>query len=455
VLEKLKVTSSWPWKTSLRTRFVLGITTVLIPLLILAGVSYLSLRDVVDAFDSLADDAAAEMHESLWLQNLLLRASMPPNDYLITGKHEERAKFERLQGQVDEAFAAFLRRPSLRDRQRSLMTQANAAWRQGQRLAQQLLALPYPRTNPSAARIMERMDSYIYTAADKVDQVHGSALQEIAEQRDHAHATLRRDKFMLAGTFAAGLTISVFTALLLLHSILVPLRHLDRGVTRLAAGDRGARVVVTAEDELGRLAAAFNIMATNLERTQESLLALSTHDGLTGAITRREFQRLLDIELSRAQRHGRSLCLMLLDLDHFKVVNDTHGHPAGDAVLRSTVHLLQQKIRPGDVLARYGGEEFIIILPDITADAVLPMAHRVLTLVAENNIPLPAGPILRVTTSIGVACFPRDADAALSLVVAADHALYAAKNAGRNCARCAGDATTSPRQPSPTRMADT
>jgi len=158
---------------------------------------------------------------------------------------------------------------------------------------------------------------------------------------------------------------------------------------------------------------------------------MAVTDGLTGLYNRRYFQQALERELSRADRGGGSLALLLLDIDHFKVLNDTYGHAIGDAVLKKIATVLHETLRKGDVLARYGGEEFVVLLPQATYQGAQEFAQRVWKAVGTAKIH-PAGRGHRVTASVGWALLPDDADTAEALVDAADRALYFAKESGRD-----------------------
>lgn len=154
-------------------------------------------------------------------------------------------------------------------------------------------------------------------------------------------------------------------------------------------------------------------------------------DGLTRAYNRRVFDDRLRSEFAYSARHNRPLSLMLLDLDHFKRVNDTHGHPAGDTVLQVVAKQIESALRTEDVFARYGGEEFAILARDTTLSDALVVAERIRTLVAGTPVPW-CGGCLGVTLSIGVTCnVPVVADAE-QLIRKADSALYEAKSSGRN-----------------------
>lgn len=155
-------------------------------------------------------------------------------------------------------------------------------------------------------------------------------------------------------------------------------------------------------------------------------------DALTGLNNRGEFQRQLKEEEERARRYHRSLSLLMLDVDHFKHVNDTHGHQAGDEVLRALAACLREQIRPVDHAARYGGEEFVVILPETSNEGALDLAERLRMAVAGTVVPVAEGRTIAVTISIGVATFPADAGSEAALIAAADAALYAAKQGGKN-----------------------
>ena len=180
-------------------------------------------------------------------------------------------------------------------------------------------------------------------------------------------------------------------------------------------------------------------LAYNRVRTQLASMVLS--DPLTGCLNRRGFEQALAREISRASRAGSELALLVLDLDHFKLVNDTYGHPAGDEVLRAAGRLLLQTARVGDIVARVGGEEFAILLPATGADGALRFATRLCDLVRAQPFPVSTqGAAIRVTTSIGVAAVaPRNSrDSGSEGAVLAHHAdvaLYAAKRSGRDQAR--------------------
>ena len=157
----------------------------------------------------------------------------------------------------------------------------------------------------------------------------------------------------------------------------------------------------------------------------------ATTDALTGIANRRSFDEELALEWRRAHRIGDSLALVLLDLDDFKKVNDTHGHPAGDAVLRTIGEVLGSGVRQIDLAARYGGEEFVVLVPESDLKGAAQLAKRLRLAISNARAELPDGRLLKVTASFGVAV-KGDLTSAEQLIAAADDALYEAKRAGKN-----------------------
>jgi diguanylate cyclase (GGDEF)-like protein len=181
---------------------------------------------------------------------------------------------------------------------------------------------------------------------------------------------------------------------------------------------------------------------SHLQRLAE-LRELALRDGLTRCYNNKYFKRRLEQELSRAGRHPSSLTVAMLDIDHFKRINDSYGHPAGDVVLSRLASILNASVRSHDVVARYGGEEFGIILIEAGAVEAAVVANRLRERVQGHRFEVPGqmGEPLAVscTVSMGLADF-RKGDNPVSLLQRADAALYHAKNAGRNRVSVASEA---------------
>jgi diguanylate cyclase (GGDEF)-like protein/PAS domain S-box-containing protein len=172
---------------------------------------------------------------------------------------------------------------------------------------------------------------------------------------------------------------------------------------------------------------------TRRRKLEDDLRLRATVDGLTGIANRNHFIDTGDLEVHRARRYGRPLSVVLIDLDHFKQINDTHGHGVGDAVIKSVVRACLGSLRTIDRMGRLGGEEFAALLPETTREGAAIVAERLRAAIAAMAIELDGGAPLMTTASIGVATIAdSDATRVDALIARADRALYAAKRAGRN-----------------------
>jgi diguanylate cyclase (GGDEF)-like protein len=210
----------------------------------------------------------------------------------------------------------------------------------------------------------------------------------------------------------------------------VPLKtqHITLGALILG-GKRGAfdAVALRVLGIVANQAAAILLTIHQKERHRE----LAVRDGLTGLYNRRAFTELLSQAMAREDRQGGCFGLLLFDLDHFKKLNDTFGHPAGDAALKHTARLLDRHLRRGDQAARYGGEEFAAILPGADQEGALHLAERIREALAATPVVF-EGARIGVSASFGAAVWPSDGREADALLASADRALYAAKQTGRN-----------------------
>ncbi len=230
--------------------------------------------------------------------------------------------------------------------------------------------------------------------------------------------------------------------------------------------DLGGAHVVNAEDltafvreRITELTVAMHLENVDLTRQREDLMKRATTDPLTGIGNRAAFDDRLAAELERAVRHQRPITLLMIDLDHFKKLNDTHGHLAGDRVLQAVANVLDDNIRKIDFASRYGGEEFTVIAPETAEEGATYLAQRICDRMQALSLDWEGTPMV-VTASIGVAvCLePFDPKGATALIQAADEQLYAAKHAGRNCVKLRiiespPKSNSTSNQPEPTPMA--
>ncbi|MDH5592026.1 MAG: DUF484 family protein, partial [Gammaproteobacteria bacterium] len=221
-----------------------------------------------------------------------------------------------------------------------------------------------------------------------------------------------------------------------LHSVaLLPLVRQNKLIGSLNLGSRNPDRFQSnmATQFLQHLAAVISACIENA-RLQENIKQVGLRDPLTDINNRRFFDQRIDEETNKALRNQQPLSCLFIDLDHFKQINDTHGHQAGDSVLKRVAQLLNEAMRTSDVLARYGGEEFVILLADTDAKSAYDIAERLRQTTANTDFDIDSSTSLKITMSIGLATMKANTEITTSqqLIDAADQAVYAAKIAGRN-----------------------
>lgn len=248
--------------------------------------------------------------------------------------------------------------------------------------------------------------------------------------------------------FALMLVLAAPLTFVVVRSVVRPLREMTAAARRFAEDDLSPRVPVHGDDEIADLAGALNAMADGLTASRAELLQfnvelgyqveertralrdLATRDPLTNLYNRRHFAEVLRYEFAEAVRYGHELALVMVDLDNFKGINDTHGHRVGDDVLLLTARMIAGELRASDIAARYGGDEFILLLPHTSAadaEALADRIHQALRAAAKASIPQ-----AHVDISLGIASLAEtDATSPEALIHAVDAALYEVKRSGK------------------------
>jgi len=220
-------------------------------------------------------------------------------------------------------------------------------------------------------------------------------------------------------------------AFFLTKQIIRPLRNLTEGAQEVAEGNLDVRLPVEKNDELGFATSVFNEMVAELSRNQARLEKMATQDMLTKLPNRKQILRIVHNRFEYYQRYRNGFALLMVDVDNFKHINDTHGHIAGDEVLRDIGKIFKDTLRSFDSAGRYGGEEFLVVLVDSGEDNAKQVAERIRQAV-ENHSVVHENQTIQVTVSIGIAMVSGDDAGENSLINRADKALYAAKKNGRN-----------------------
>ncbi|ARJ66829.1 diguanylate cyclase [Magnetospirillum sp. ME-1] len=315
-------------------------------------------------------------------------------------------------------------------------------------------AVPTSRNTESAhvfaVRLMQHLvvPTFVLNAERRViiwnkacERLTGVAAHEVIGTSDHWRAFYDEERYCLADLVALGRPESM-DELYVTHTEPSDCSHGLRAENWCVMPQVKKRLYLAVDagpifDEDGNLLAVVETLRDQTEQklAQMALQSLAVKDGLTGLANRRSFDEKLEAEWLHNQREGTSMAVLLVDVDHFKLYNDTYGHQKGDSCLKAVASALgEQVFRPSDLAARYGGEEFAVIMPNTGLDGALHVAERIRDAVLA--LAMPHGASLTadcVTLSIGAAAFvPTEEHRAEDLVAAADAALYRAKHQGRN-----------------------
>jgi diguanylate cyclase (GGDEF)-like protein len=287
---------------------------------------------------------------------------------------------------------------------------------------------------------------------DETPYVSGSHTYLLSELRNRAGgsqavAGLKVDSSAISATRSAlrettmwalfvSLALALAAALGVTGLIRRPLRRLTAAAQGIAGGAIRQHLVIESRDELGDVAAAFNTMSDQLGEAFSELQRLSETDALTGLLNHGAVNRVVERETARGRRYAVGFGLLVLDIDDFKLLNDTYGHPVGDQVLKRLAETLTRNTRETDLIGRQGGDEFLVVLPETRLPGAVAAAEKILAAASEQPYVTADGERIPVHVSIGVACFPEHGDKTNLLVAHADANLYTSKRAGGNTITC-------------------
>jgi diguanylate cyclase (GGDEF)-like protein len=424
------------WKSlSLRFWIGVGIAVAILPLGVSAVAGYLMLNHgVIESFQDVAARYRNQIEPVQRLSLLLWDAVVPVDEFVDEGKTSQAPAYRALRQQIEAGFAEAHANLSSGSDPSALFERALEDWTEADGLATEAISVQRSPGDAHGAQLMEKFHGLIAAAVDKLTAVNDTISADIRADHDAALLWYERSEW-LAGLAAI---LSVIAILIGVYSIgrvmAVSVDRLIVGAERFADGDRDHRIEIPLPPELHRVAAEFNHMITRIRNAEEALSDLARRDGLTHLFNRRAFDETLAEAFSRMQRLGERIALLMIDIDHFKGINDTYGHSTGDDVLRAVSRTLVSDVRVFDRVFRFGGEEFAVLLFGTDVVAARTTAERLREAVAETHVPIDDGEIV-VTVSIGV-CTALEASEPSTLVETADAALYRAKTEGRNRVVC-------------------
>ena len=413
--------------SSLRRQILIGTFSLLIPLVALAGAGYYIYLNTVASFDSVMDEVFLHGLPVGEVRELLFQVSLPVTNHLISSNREEREKYIRIKKLINQMLQDAIAARADDDNQsnKEIIRQASIEWQKAMVHADNLVLLRDEITDEEATKQFSQFDHHIGLAIAEVMIYHQNINQTIINKRENVDKHLKNVRFISIVIIIIAFLVSAVIIIIFIRNVILPLQVIEEGAMQFGQGDFSRRIDIAPNNELGKLAATFNSMADKLED-------IAPRDGLTNLLNKEAILQVLNSELVRARRHDTTLSLMLLDLDHFKKINDTYGHQTGDMVLVTATGLIEKYVRSIDYVGRYGGEEIVIVLPGTSETESVEIAERIRLCLASTPIAVSKSKFVNVTVSIGIAMFPNDGIDQEELLKNADQAMYHAKGAGRN-----------------------
>jgi diguanylate cyclase (GGDEF)-like protein len=354
--------------------------------------------------------------------------------YLDDGDPAHAKAYRALRETTESGFSRVHKALEKEGEARALVERARADWTEADHIAAEIFSRHWMPGDASGDDLATRFDSSIAAAVDRLGALSHDLSIDL--DRDHLDAQLsyERSRWITGIAAVASLLLMAVGVLIIGRYLLNSVDSLVDGAVRFAAGDRDHRIEIRVPPELHRVAEEFNHMIVRIRDSEAALADAARRDRLTGLLNRRALDEALVDALARRRRLNEDVALLLLDLDHFKRINDSHGHSAGDEVLRDVASRLIAGVRENDKVFRHGGEEFVVLLYAADRTAAATTAERLRATVAEEPV-VTDGHTIPVTISIGLAmAHGENAD---GLLRSADTSLYRAKREGRNRVVCA------------------
>ncbi|MBB3232040.1 GGDEF domain-containing protein [Halomonas stenophila] len=427
-----KIPAFWR-RRSLRFWLATGMLMSLAPIFTFALTGYFLYHGTI--IQPLVEVASKQRHILQPVQSIqmsLWDVSESVVDFAIDGEDRHKIAYQQQVHQIDDNLEKLSVAMEDQEFDISNINEAQDEWRELVTLSNTILSGESIRVNAIVGEDIEEFELLINRLAHQLGTVHDIVRIRNEKTHQQALASLTLSEY-LAG---AGLVISIICSLLgvvvINRSLVSSMDQLASGSMRFSDGDREHQVEVHIPRELANVADAFNQMMKQIREQEDTLERMAITDGLTGLYNRREFDRLLGEEVRRAERYGKSVSLIIGDIDHFKTFNDSYGHQAGDEAIRSVGQTLSENLREADKACRFGGEEFVIILPECDAEAARQVAERVRNAVEARIFHIDGERTAQVTISLGVATSAGNSDTPETLLKRADLALYKAKEHGRN-----------------------
>lgn len=418
-------------RKSLRFWIALGMSVAIAPLLLSAMVGFFLLsQNVIQPFH---DASMREREQAAPIQDLRVLVwdtLIPVDEFVDEGGAQRPAAYRMIRAEIESDFAGLQKSLEGHTAILAPVERALQNWTEADRVATELLSVEREPGDMEAAEMMERYHGLVTATSDRLGVAYDQVASEIQADHDRAiQAFVRSEELALLAAVVSIL--AVIAGVVLIGRVMAAsVDRLVDGASRFAQGERDHRIDVRVPPELRSVANEFNRMIKRIQESESALADLARRDSLTGLLNRRAFDEALAEMYARMRRTGEEGALLSIDLDHFKRINDTYGHMAGDDVLRAFARRVTSNLRPFDQVYRVGGEEFSILLPGTSMAVAKDLAERIREAMENQAVSTSEGEV-SATVSIGglkaTTELPPD-----KLVEAADTALYRAKTTGRN-----------------------
>lgn len=416
---------------SLRFWTGLSLVIAILPLALSAiGGFALLHRGVIAAFKDVAYRHHEQIAPTQRLRLSILESISPVDEYVDGAGATRPLMYRELRKRIEAEFAALSEALRGEPEALELVRRAREDWSKADHDAAELISRSAIKLDPGVLAEVERFHGDVASAVDTLSAVYARVSRDI--EKDHEIALRSYERAIWLGGIAAGLSfLTAALGIILIGRIISgSVDRLVDGASRFAEGDRSHRIHVQVPPELNRVAEEFNRMAGRVHQSESVLADLAHRDALTRLLNRRAYDEALDEMLARGQRLDEWGALIVLDIDHFKTINDTYGHAAGDEVLQGIADVMVSEVRAVDKVFRIGGEEFAVLLAAADLAKATETAERLRKAIKSHRFRFRDTEI-KVTVSVGVAAATDGVEAA-ELTDAVDAALYRAKQTGRD-----------------------
>ncbi|MBU3068793.1 diguanylate cyclase [Aestuariicella sp. G3-2] len=417
---------------SLKWRLLLTQGIILLPLLAATVAGFYLVNNVVmKDFKDVIHRYQDQVEPIRALQLAMLQVEIPLEEYLISGSLERMAEFRAARQEVEEKFSKLFVEFQTDPQLMPLLEGAQTQWNHIHPVVTDLLEAKELGESQRISAGLIRFDSLRGVAHDKLEAADRLITDIVDADLRDATLALERTEWIAAIALIVCLFLAAFGIYLFIKTIVDSIDRLIEGVERFAQGDRNHQIDIAVPPELSKVAGEFNQMIAIIRSSEERLEQQARTDKLTGLLNRIPYDEILSDAFQRFTRYNEGSALLALDIDHFKSINDTYGHDAGDEVLRKVAQILRGQTRSVDKAFRIGGEEFAIYLPQCDEAATRNTGERVRQAVEAMKVVVNEHTV-KVTISVGYALTRASTDTPDKLKKAADQALYKAKEDGRN-----------------------